>query len=70
MDGVAVWVDAVVTGVMVGSGTKPLHDLITRAQNGRRRRSGRPAVGPGRSAWPGPVARLDLPGPLPARRRA
>ncbi|MFG1870870.1 hypothetical protein [Micromonospora arborensis] len=33
-NGVAVWVDAVVTGVMVGSGTKPLHDLITRAQNG------------------------------------
>ncbi|WP_327041494.1 hypothetical protein OG400_31195 [Micromonospora ureilytica] len=33
-NGVAVWVDAVVTGVMVGSGTKPLHDLITRAQSG------------------------------------
>ncbi|MBM0279905.1 hypothetical protein [Micromonospora tarensis] len=33
-NGVAVWVDAIVTGVMVGSGTKPLHDLINRAQNG------------------------------------
>jgi hypothetical protein len=26
------WVDAVVTGLIVGTGTKPLHDLITRAQ--------------------------------------
>ncbi|MDG4805248.1 hypothetical protein O7634_00560 [Micromonospora sp. WMMD1120] len=33
-NGVAVWVDAIVTGVMVGSGTKPLRDLINRAQNG------------------------------------
>jgi len=26
------WVDALVTGLVVGSGTKPLHDLISRAQ--------------------------------------
>jgi hypothetical protein len=26
------WVDALVTGLVVGTGTKPLHDLITRAQ--------------------------------------
>jgi hypothetical protein len=26
------WVDAIITGLVVGSGTKPLHDLITRAQ--------------------------------------
>jgi hypothetical protein len=29
------WVDALVTGLVVGTGTKPLHDLITRAQSGR-----------------------------------
>jgi hypothetical protein len=29
------WVDALVTGVVVGSGTKPLHDLITKAQTSR-----------------------------------
>jgi hypothetical protein len=29
------WVDAVVTGLVVGTGTKPLHDLITRAQASR-----------------------------------
>jgi hypothetical protein len=28
------WVDAMVTGLVVGTGTKPLHDLITRAQGG------------------------------------
>jgi hypothetical protein len=28
------WVDALVTGLVVGTGTKPLHDLITRAQDG------------------------------------
>ncbi|MGC4749300.1 hypothetical protein ACLQ28_27145 [Micromonospora sp. DT201] len=33
-NGVAIWIDAIVTGVMVGSGTKPLHDLIHRVQNG------------------------------------
>ncbi|GAA2554677.1 hypothetical protein GCM10010435_26480 [Winogradskya consettensis] len=31
-DAVPVWADALVTGVLVGSGTKPVHDLITRAQ--------------------------------------
>jgi hypothetical protein len=30
--GIPVWADALVTGLIVGSGTKPLHDLITRAQ--------------------------------------
>jgi hypothetical protein len=29
------WADAVVTGLVVGTGTKPLHDLITRANSGR-----------------------------------
>ncbi|MEV1157403.1 hypothetical protein AB0J27_18600 [Micromonospora chokoriensis] len=33
-NGVAIWIDAIVTGVMVGNGTKPLHDLINRVQNG------------------------------------
>ena len=33
--GIPVWVDALVTGLIVGSGTKPLHDLVTRAQLGR-----------------------------------
>ncbi|MEU6205148.1 hypothetical protein ABZ814_16375 [Micromonospora musae] len=33
-NGLAVWIDAIITGVMVGSGTKPLHDLISRVQNG------------------------------------
>jgi hypothetical protein len=32
-NGVAPWVDALVTGLVVGSGTKPLHDLVTRFQN-------------------------------------
>jgi hypothetical protein len=31
-DGVSTWVDALVTGLVVGSGTKPLHDLITKWQ--------------------------------------
>jgi hypothetical protein len=31
-NGIPVWVDALVTGLVVGSGTKPLHDLITRVQ--------------------------------------
>ncbi|MBO0868527.1 MAG: hypothetical protein J2P15_08175 [Micromonosporaceae bacterium] len=35
------WVDAVVTGLVVGTGTKPLHDLITRAQNARTALAGR-----------------------------
>jgi hypothetical protein len=31
-DAVPKWVDALITGLVVGSGTKPLHDLVTRAQ--------------------------------------
>lgn len=31
-NGVDVWVDALVTGLVVGSGTKPLHDIISRFQ--------------------------------------
>jgi len=30
--GIPAWLDALVTGLIVGSGTKPLHDLVTRAQ--------------------------------------
>ncbi len=30
---VPVWVDALITGLVVGSGTKPLHDIINRVQN-------------------------------------
>jgi hypothetical protein len=30
--GVSTWVDALVTGLVVGSGTKPLHDLFQRVQ--------------------------------------
>jgi hypothetical protein len=33
--GIPAWADALVTGLIVGSGTKPLHDLVTRAQLGR-----------------------------------
>jgi hypothetical protein len=33
--GVPAWADALVTGLIVGSGTKPLHDLVTRAQSMR-----------------------------------
>jgi hypothetical protein len=29
------WVDALVTGLVVGTGTKPLHDLITKAQTSK-----------------------------------
>jgi hypothetical protein len=32
-DGVAVWADALITGLVVGSGTKPLHDFINRVQH-------------------------------------
>jgi hypothetical protein len=32
---IPLWVDAMVTGLVVGTGTKPLHDLITRAQAGK-----------------------------------
>jgi hypothetical protein len=31
-DGIPIWADALITGLIVGSGTKPVHDLITRAQ--------------------------------------
>jgi hypothetical protein len=31
-NGVPVWVDALITGLVVGSGTKPVHDLINRVQ--------------------------------------
>jgi hypothetical protein len=31
-NGVPTWVDALVTGLVVGSGTKPLHDVISRIQ--------------------------------------
>ena len=31
-DGIPVWADALITGLVVGSGTKPLHDLINRNQ--------------------------------------
>jgi len=30
--GVPVWVDALVTGLVIGSGTKPLHDIINKVQ--------------------------------------
>ncbi|MFI6760612.1 hypothetical protein ACIBF5_15905 [Micromonospora sp. NPDC050417] len=33
--GLPVWVDAIITGVMVGSGTKPVHDIISRVQNAK-----------------------------------
>jgi hypothetical protein len=35
--GVDKWVDALVTGLVVGSGTKPLHDVISRVQKGKER---------------------------------
>ena len=31
-NGIATWADALVTGLVVGSGTKPLHDIISRMQ--------------------------------------
>jgi hypothetical protein len=31
-NGVATWADALVTGLVVGSGTKPVHDILTRVQ--------------------------------------
>jgi hypothetical protein len=33
------WVDALVTGLVVGTGTKPVHDLITKAQSAREAKS-------------------------------
>ncbi len=35
---VPVWADALVTGVIVGSGTKPVHDLVTRLRQGNAQR--------------------------------
>jgi hypothetical protein len=32
---IPLWVDALVTGLVVGTGTKPLHDLISKLQNQR-----------------------------------
>lgn len=32
-NGVTIWIDAIVTGLMIGGGTKPLHDLIARMQS-------------------------------------
>jgi hypothetical protein len=32
-NGVSYWTDCLVTGLVVGSGTKPLHDLLTRFQS-------------------------------------
>ena len=34
-DGVATWTDALVTGLIVGSGTKPVHDIIARLQKSK-----------------------------------
>lgn len=34
-DAIPFWVDALVTGLVVGTGTKPLHDLISKLQNQR-----------------------------------
>lgn len=34
-DGIPVWADALVTGLCVGSGSKPLHDVITRVQSSK-----------------------------------
>jgi hypothetical protein len=36
-NGVSNWVDALITGLVVGSGTKPLHDIISRVQKGKER---------------------------------
>jgi hypothetical protein len=32
-NGIETWIDAIVTGLVVGSGTKPLHDVISRVQS-------------------------------------
>ncbi len=34
-DSIPLWVDALATGLIVGTGTKPLHDLISKWQNNR-----------------------------------
>jgi hypothetical protein len=36
-DGVARWIDALVTGLVVGSGTKPVHDVLCLLQGGKER---------------------------------
>lgn len=41
-DGVAQWIDGLVTGLIVGSGTKPLHDIVTRLQNSKEKAEDRP----------------------------
>ncbi|WP_426510855.1 hypothetical protein ACPPVO_09535 [Dactylosporangium sp. McL0621] len=33
--GIPVWIDAIITGVVVGSGTKPLHDVISKVQKNK-----------------------------------
>jgi hypothetical protein len=34
-NGLPIWMDAVITGIVVGSGTKPIHDVISRVQRGK-----------------------------------
>jgi hypothetical protein len=34
-DGIPLWADAIVTGIVVGSGTKPLHDVISKVQKNK-----------------------------------
>ncbi|GAA3189111.1 hypothetical protein ACFO1B_36555 [Dactylosporangium siamense] len=34
-NGIPVWIDAIVTGIVVGSGTKPLHDVISKVQKNK-----------------------------------
>ncbi|MET7398570.1 hypothetical protein ABZS66_34290 [Dactylosporangium sp. NPDC005572] len=34
-NGIPVWADAIVTGIVVGSGTKPLHDVISKVQKNK-----------------------------------
>jgi hypothetical protein len=36
-DGVPVWVDSLITGLVVGTGTKPLHDVISKVQKDKER---------------------------------
>jgi hypothetical protein len=33
--GIPLWIDAIITGVVVGSGTKPLHDVISKVQKNK-----------------------------------
>jgi hypothetical protein len=39
-DAIPTWVDALVTGLVVGSGTKPVHDLISRVQQTKEKVAG------------------------------